>query len=82
MSGIFIPFNELPSHMVYLSFISPLTFLTDLLRYCVDRSNYFTWEFDMYMLIIWLVLLLIVGYLVHKKTMPKRFLAPIKSKKR
>jgi len=42
MSGIFIPFNELPSHMVYLSFISPLTFLTDLLRYCVDGSNYFT----------------------------------------
>jgi len=40
MSGIFIPFNELPFHMVYLSFISPFTFLTDLLRYCVDGSNY------------------------------------------
>ena len=82
MSGIFIPFNELPSQMVYLSFISPLTFLTDLLRYSVDGSNYFTWEFDMYMLIIWLVLLLIVGYLIHKKTMPKRFLASRKSKKK
>ena len=82
MSGIFIPLNELPPHLVYISFISPITFLTDLLRYCVDGSNYFMFQFDIIMLIIWIVLLFVVGYTLHKRTMPKRLSEAGKLKKK
>jgi len=82
MSGIFLPLNELPPHLVYLSFISPITFLTDLLRYCVDGSNYFTLLFDIVMLIVWIVSLFITGYIIHKRTMPKRFSGTQKLKKK
>ncbi len=82
MSGIFIPLNKLPPHLVYLSFISPVTFLTDLIRYCVDRSNYFMFQFDIIMLIIWIVLLFIVDYTLHKRTMPKRLAETQKLKKK
>ena len=82
ISGIFIPLNTLPPHLVLLSFISPITFLTDLLRFCVDGSNYFMFQFDIIMLILWIVLLFIVSYTLHKRTMPKRLSETGKSKKK
>ena len=82
ISGIFIPLNTLSPHLVLLSFISPITFLTDLLRFCVDGSNYFMFQFDIIMLILWIVLLFIVSYTLHKKTMPKRLSETGKSKKK
>ncbi|TFF90702.1 MAG: ABC transporter permease [Promethearchaeota archaeon] len=80
MSGIFIPLNNLPPQLVFLSFFSPITFLTDLLRFCVDKSNFFMYEFDIFMLIIWIVFLFIASYILHKKTMPKRLSETGKSK--
>ncbi|MHA1490319.1 MAG: ABC transporter permease [Promethearchaeota archaeon] len=82
ISGIFIPINTLPPHLILLSFISPITFLTDLLRFCVDGSNYFLFQFDIIVLIIWIVLLLIVSYKLHERTMPTRLSGKVKSKKK
>ena len=72
ISGIFIPLQNLPTNLIFLSFLSPITFLTDLLRFCVDESNYFIFQFDIIVLLIWISLLFIASYILHKKTMPKR----------
>jgi len=82
ISGIFIPLQNLPSNLLFLSFFSPITFLADLLRFCVDGSNYFMFQFDIIMLILWIVLLFIVSYTLHKKTMPKRLAETGKTKKK
>ncbi len=82
MSGIFIPLNQLPAHLVFVSFFSPITFLTDLLRFCVDGSNFFLFQFDIIMLIKWIILLFIVSNILHKRTMPKRMSEMGKTKKK
>jgi len=82
ISGIFIPLQKLPSNLLFLSFFSPITFLADLSRFCVDGSNFFTYPVDIIMLLIWIVGLFIVGYLLHKRTMPKRLAETGKSKKK
>jgi len=82
MSGIFIPLHSLPPHLLFLSFFSPITFLTDLLRFCVDGSNFFTYQFDIVLLTMWIVVLFIVGCMLHKITMPKRLAETGKTKKK
>lgn len=82
MSGIFIPLHSLPPYLLFLSFFSPITFLTDLLRFCVDGSNFFTYQFDVVLLTTWIGVLFIVGYLIHKRTMPKRLAETGKTKKK
>jgi len=82
ISGIFIPLQNSSPGIIVISFISPITFLTDLLRFCVDRSNFFAYPFDIIMLILWIIVLFIVSYVLHKKTMPKRLSEAGKSKKK
>jgi len=82
ISGIFIPLQTLPPHLIFLAFMSPITFLTDLLRFCADGSNYFTFQFDIIILTLWIVLLFIGSHFLHKRTMPKRFSETGKSKKK
>jgi len=82
ISGIFIPLQNSSPSMIFISFISPITFLTDLLRFCVDRSNFFAYSFDIIMLTLWIIVLFIVSYVLHKRTMPKRLSEAGKSKKK
>ena len=81
ISGIFVPLQTMPFNLVFISFLSPITFLTDLLRFCVEGNNFFMVQFDILMLIIWIISLSIVNYILHKKTMPKR-LSETASKKK
>jgi ABC-2 type transport system permease protein len=83
LSGIFIPLQTMPSHLLFLAFLSPITFLTDLtdlLRYSVGGSNFFTYQFDLGMLFIWIIGIIILGYFLHKRTMPKRLAETGKNK--
>jgi len=82
ISGIFIPLQNSSPSMIFISFVSPITFLTDLLRFCVDRSNFFAYSFDIIMLTLWIIVLFIVSYALHKRTMPKRLSEAGKSKKK
>ena len=82
ISGIFIPLQNLPPNLLFLSFFSPITFLADLSRFCVDGSNFFTYPVDIIMLLLWIVGFFIVGYLLHKRTMPKRLAETGKTKKK
>jgi len=82
LGGIFIPLENIPSTMIFLSFVSPLTFLTDLLRFCVEGSSFFAPYFDILMLFAWIVILLFLNITLHKKTMTKRFSETGKKKKK
>jgi ABC-2 type transport system permease protein len=56
-----------------ISFVSPLTYYTDLARYSVDGSNYFSPQFDLLALIAFSVLLFLTAIVLHKKSLSKRF---------
>ncbi len=81
ISGIFVSLQAVPLNLVVISFLSPITFLTDLLRFCVGGNNFFMVQFDILMLFVWIIALFILNYLFHKKTMPKR-LSETASKKK
>jgi ABC-2 type transport system permease protein len=73
IGGIFIPLKEIPSSSAFIYYISPLTFLTELLRGAVNQSNVILNEISILILCIWIVVLFALNYGLHKKTMPKRF---------
>ena len=73
IGGIFIPLKSLPSSMAFIYFLSPLTFLTELLRSSVDQSNLLPNEFNIVLLLCWIAILFALNYVLHRKTMPKRF---------
>lgn len=72
ISGIFIPLSFTPIGLFILSILSPITFFTDLLRYCVLENNLFNFGFDILILLLWIALLSVGNVIFHKKTMPKR----------
>jgi len=82
ISGIFIPLQNSPPSLIIISCVSPITFLTDLLRFCVDGNNFFAYPIDIIMLILWIIILFIVTYVLHKRTMPKRLSEAGNSKKK
>jgi len=48
----------------------------------VEGSNFFAYQFDIVLLTLWIVGLFILGYFLHKKTMPKRLAETGKTKKK
>ncbi|MHA1296775.1 MAG: hypothetical protein ACTSPH_09235 [Promethearchaeota archaeon] len=64
--------GNLPFFAILLSFISPITFLTDLSRYCVYGTSYFPFLIDILILMGWIFILFLLNLFFHKKTMPKR----------
>ena len=72
ISGIFIPLGNLPFFAILLSCISPITFLTDLSRYCVYGTSYFPFFIDILILMGWIFILFLLNLFFHEKTMPKR----------
>jgi hypothetical protein len=59
--------------MAIIYFISPLTYLTELLRNSVDQSNLLPNELSLLMLFGWVIILFALNFVLHRKTMPKRF---------
>lgn len=82
VSGMFMPLETLPLYAVILSFISPLTFLVDLFRYCVDGQSYFPPHISLLLLSLWILVLFLANVYFHRKTMPKRFGSIKKQKKK
>ena len=73
ISGMFTPLDVLPFPVVVLSCFSPLTFLIDLFRYCVDGHSFFPYQIDLLVLVLWIIVFFIANGYFHRKTMPKRF---------
>lgn len=72
ISGIFIPLDQLPAWGRAISYISPLTYFTDIARRCIQGQGYLPVAVDLLALLAFAVLLLAVAVWFHRRTMPKR----------
>lgn len=72
ISGVFVPISEMGSFK-FLSFISPLTYYTDLVRYSVQGVNYFSPALNILVLLLFSLFLFTIAVKWHKKTLSKRF---------
>jgi ABC-2 type transport system permease protein len=72
ISGVFIALNELPTWGKVLASISPLTYFTDLARYCVEGTNQYSAYIDLLALLIFTVIFLVVAVKLHERSLPKR----------
>jgi len=72
ISGVFVPIEEVGKFRV-LSFLSPLTYYTDLVRRSVQGVGYFSQEFNLLMLFSFTVILFFIAVFWHKKSLSKRF---------
>jgi len=59
--------------MAIIYFLSPLTFLTEILRSNIDQGNVLPNELNSLILFGWIAILFALNYVLHRKTMPKRF---------
>jgi ABC-2 type transport system permease protein len=72
ISGVFIPIAEMGQFKI-LSFISPLTYFTDLARYSIQGVSYFSPWFNLIMLITFTTVLFFLAVKWHQKSLDKRF---------
>ena len=72
ISGIFIPLGELPAWGWAISYVSPLTYFTDIARRCIQGQGYLPVGVDLLALLAFAVLLLAMAVWFHRRTMPKR----------
>lgn len=72
ISGIFVPLEQLPEWGRIVSYISPLTYFTDIARHCFQNQGYFYLGIDFSMLVAFTVLFSLLAMKLHQRTMPKR----------
>jgi len=72
ISGIFIPLSELPEWGRVISYISPLTYLTDIARHCFQNHGYLSLKIDFAALVAFTILYFAFALKSHERTMPKR----------
>ena len=72
ISGIFITLDELPSWGQAISYISPLTYFTDIARNCIQCQGHLPLALDFAVLIAFTALFLLVAMKMHQRTMPRR----------
>ncbi len=73
ISGIFIPLSQMPGASRFISFISPLTYYTDIARYSVEGTSYFSPILNLLILLGFTTLFFTVAIIWHKKSLTKRF---------
>ena len=73
VGGVFIPLSAVPPSVAVLYLISPITFLTEILRNCVNEPVLISLEMSVFGLMIWIIVAFSATFLIHKKTMVKRF---------
>ena len=72
ISGIFVPLSEMPGFARSITYISPLTYFTDLIRYSTGGDNYFPVVADLLAIIGFTVVAWVVAVKIHNRTLPKR----------
>ncbi|MFO8019004.1 MAG: ABC transporter permease [Promethearchaeia archaeon] len=73
IGGVFIPLTAVPGSVAIIYLLSPVTFLTEILRNSVREPTLIPLEMSLIGLIIWTIMAFIVMFYVQKKTMVKRF---------
>ncbi|MDD3098610.1 MAG: ABC transporter permease [Candidatus Pacebacteria bacterium] len=72
ISGVFIPITEM-GVLKILSFFSPLTYYTDLARYSIQGTSYFSPVVDLLVLSVFTIFLFVIAVKWHEKSLDKRF---------
>lgn len=72
ISGVFVPLSEM-GNAVRISYISPLTYYVDSVRWSVEGAGYFTPAVDILILAGFSVVFVGVAILLHQKNLDKRF---------
>lgn len=72
ISGVFVPIVKMGNWRV-ISYISPLTYYTDLARYSVAGMNYFNPAVDLLVLFGFGIIFFVIAVKWHKKSLSKRF---------
>jgi ABC-2 type transport system permease protein len=72
ISGIFVPLEQMPSWGRTISLFSPLTYLTDLIRYSIQGISYHPITLDFAAIILFTVVFMALAMVIHMRNMPKR----------
>lgn len=72
ISGIFIPLEQMPSWGRLISLFSPLTYLTDLMRYSIQGASYYPITLDFAAMVLFTLVFMLLAMVIHAKNMPKR----------
>jgi ABC-2 type transport system permease protein len=72
ISGVFLPLENLPEAARAISFISPLTYFTDIARFAAGHGSYLPLSVDFLAMIAFTVVFWVVAVALHKKTLPLR----------
>jgi ABC-2 type transport system permease protein len=72
ISGIFIPLEQMPSWGRMISLLSPLTYLTDLMRYSILGISYHPILLDFAAIGLFTVMFMALAIVIHMRNMPKR----------
>jgi ABC-2 type transport system permease protein len=72
ISGVFIPLDELPAWAQAIAYVSPLTYFTDIARYCIEGRGHFSPVIDLVVLLAYTVLFITIAMRFHHRTMPRR----------
>ena len=72
ISGIFIPLGELPAWGRGVALVSPLTYFTDLARYCIEGTSQYSIPVNLLILLAFTIAFLVVAVKLHQRSLPKR----------
>lgn len=72
ISGIFVPVEEMPEWGRIIASVSPLTYFTDLARYTIKGTSYYSVPLDLAVLALATILFLVVSIKLHERVLPKR----------
>ena len=72
ISGVFIPIEQMPPWGRTISQFSPLTYMTDLMRYSIQGNSYHPILLDFAALAAFTVIFMSLAMFIHIRNMPKR----------
>jgi ABC-2 type transport system permease protein len=72
ISGVFMPLADLPAAARAISFISPLTYFTDIARYAAGHGSYLPLHVDFLAVFAFTFVFWAVAVKLHNKTLPSR----------
>ncbi|MBN2060339.1 MAG: ABC transporter permease [Deltaproteobacteria bacterium] len=72
ISGVFIPLGNLPAAARMISYISPLTYFTDIARYAIGHRHYLPLYIDFTAIIAFIIILWVIAVKLHNRTLPMR----------
>jgi ABC-2 type transport system permease protein len=72
ISGIFIPLQQLPMWGRGIASASPLTYFTDLARYCVGGTGHYPVSIDLLILLAFTITFFVMAVKLHQRTLPRR----------